>query len=156
MMARMSVVTTISLTLEELRALDEITKIEAQHIPRASRSGTMGFLIRFYSAHKTGEFKPLPPQEALKEAERLEKAALWYKLQAEADLTEAKTKLSVLQSAKSNLDYGQWWNNLAVERREQLLQEREAALAKVPESEQASLRDHFKRKWEELWRKETQ
>jgi hypothetical protein len=126
--------------------LDEITKIEAASIPRHSRSATVGFLIRFYSAHKTGEFKPLPAAEALKEAVRLEKAALWYKLQAEADLAQAK---------EPKLFFEEWWTVMPVTRREQLLQEREAALAKVPEVEQAALRDHFKQKWEELWRKET-
>lgn len=90
----MRVVTTVSLMPEELNTLQEIIKLERPNLPRKSVSAAVGFLIRYYAEHKAGEFKPLPPDKAKSEAERLEKAATWYRLQAAADEEEAKREIA--------------------------------------------------------------
>lgn len=94
----MRVVTTISLMPQELNTLQEIIKLEKPNLPRKSVSAAVGFLIRYYAEHKAGEFKPLPPDAARKEADKLEKAAIWYRLQAEADEQAAREEITpVLQ-----------------------------------------------------------
>lgn len=89
---KVCVVTSISLTPEEMNTLTEIVRLE--NIPRKSRSSAVGFLIRYYAEKKAGEFKALPPDKAKAEADRLEKAANWYRLQAAADEEEAKREVA--------------------------------------------------------------
>jgi hypothetical protein len=91
---RYTTITTISLTPEEMRTIDEVGKLE--NLPRRSRSASIAFLIHFYSSKRLGEFEPLPPEEALKEAARLEKAANWYRMQAASDAEAAKREAEKL------------------------------------------------------------
>lgn len=94
---RYTTITSISLTGQEMQTLDEITKLE----DRKGRSATVAFLIRFYSKKRVNEWDDLAPDLALKEAERLEQAATHYRMQAAADMENARRE-AVKKLAETN------------------------------------------------------